>query len=157
MLSRQLTMTDLCRVTGYTRHQIHGLLKLAFPARSSKGERFAREFRSQDLLLVTAITELETRFRIKRSGIALVAKRLAQVLSGPRALSRRARLVVAFDPPKVIYVPDVVPLVDGVVMSLGPIFERVDTYVANAGGAASQEPLRLGPTVLRTAAKRSSA
>lgn len=144
-------------MTGYTRHQVRGLLKLALPDRSGKGERFAREFRSQDLLLVAAMTELETRFGVKRSHVAVVAKRLAQVLSGPKEPNRQARLVVAFDPPRVVYAEDLFPVVDGVVMSLGSIFDRVDTYVSNAGAGARQESLRLSPTVLRAATKRSSA
>lgn len=149
-------MADLCRVTGYTRHQVRGLLKLAIPDRPSKGERFAREFRLQDLILVAAMVELETLFGIKRSHIAVVAKRLGQVLSGPKEPNRYARLVVSFDPPKVTYAGEVIRVVDSVVMSLGPIFERVDSYVGTAGAASKQERLRLGPAVLRAANKRGS-
>jgi len=157
MVSSQLTMTDLCRVTGYTRDQVRGLLDVALPERSSKGPRVAREFRPQELILVAAMTELETRFGIKRSHVAVVAKRLAQVLSGPKSLNREARLLIAFDPPKVTYAAELIPTVDGVVMSLGLIFDRVDRYVsAAAAGSTRQQPLRLGPTMLRTATRRTS-
>lgn len=158
MLSRQLTVVDLCKLTGYSRNQVHGLLKLALPDSPSKGERFAREFRYQDMILVAVMTELETRFGIKRDRIAVVAKRLAQVLSGPREPNREVRLIVSFNPPKVIYAPEPRAADDVVVMALGPIFERADNYVQSGGElAARQHPLRLGPAVVRQSAKRSSA
>ncbi len=156
MVSSQLTMIDLCRITGYTRDQVRGLLDAALPGRSSKGPRVAREFRPQELILVAAMTELETRFGIKRTYVTAVAKRLAQVLSGPRTQNREARLHVAFDPPKVTYAGEIVPTEDGVVMSLGPVFDRADRYVSAASAGSPQQSLRLGPAVLRTATKRTT-
>jgi hypothetical protein len=150
-------MKDLCRVTGYTRHQVHGLVKLAIPNRSSRGERFAREFRFQDLIVVAALAELETRFGVKRGHIGKVAKRIAHVLSGPKKANRDARLVIGFDPPSVTYSDNAARVTDCIVMALGPIFDRADTYVLTPGIGARQESLRLGPTVLRAGAKRSSA
>src|SRR5258708_33028137 len=103
MMSNQLTITDLCRVTGYTRDQMRGLLDAALPERSSKGPRVARGFRSQDLILAATMTELETRFGINRGHIAAIAKRRAQALSGPKGLNRGARSFVGFEPAKVTY------------------------------------------------------
>ena len=156
MLSGQVTIGDLCKVTGYTRHQVHGLVKMALSDRPTKGERFAREFRSHDLILVAAIAELETKFGISRSRVAVVAKRLSQVLAGPREPNPVARLIVTFDPPKVTYAEVPVPVLDGVVMPLGPVFDRVDSYVTIASTTSKQQQLRLGPAVLRAAARRGS-
>ena len=106
---------------------------MALPALPTKGEIFAREFRFQDLMLVAVMAEFEQRFGIKRDRIAIIAKRLAQVLPGPREPNREARLLVWFDPPKVVYTAEPVRVDDGVVMPLGPIFERADSYVQSGG------------------------
>ncbi len=154
MLSSQLTMADLVAITGYTRHQLRGLLDLALPGRTGKGARIAREFRPQELIHVATMVELETRFGVNRSHVAKIAKRLGHVLSGPREQTRMARLVVSFEPPQVTYAAELIPTIDGVVMSLGPVFERVDRYVDSAGGATLQEQLSLGPTLLHAASRR---
>lgn len=156
MLSGQPTVADLCRVTGYTRHQVHSLVRLALPGRSSKGERFAREFRHQDLIVIAALAELETKFGIDRRHLALVAKRLPQVLALPREPNPAARLIVTFEPPKITYVDEPTTVLEGVVMPLRPVFDRVDSHVF-ASSAGGQPLLQLGPAPLRTAGKRSSA
>ena len=103
MLSRQITVADLVKVTGYTRHQIHSLVRMALSGRPSKGERFAREFRHQDLIVVAALAELETKYGIGRAHLGTIAKRLSQELAAPRKPSGDARLVISFDPAKVTY------------------------------------------------------
>ena len=149
MVSSQLTITDLCRVTDYTRDQMRGLLDLTLPQRSSKGARVAREFRAQELIFVAVMAELETRYGIKRGHVVAVAKRLSQTLSGPKPLNRQARLVVTFEPPKVTYVDETNPVLDGVILSLGPIFDRVDQYVRAGDRLTTHPELRLEPGVLR--------
>lgn len=139
-------MVDLCRVTGYTRHQIRGLLDLSLLGHSAKGARFAREFRAQELVLVTAMAELETRFGVKRTHVGKIAKRMAQVLSGPRKQNRDAWLLISFDPPKVAYATQPAIAVDCIVMSLEPIYERADRHVN--GTRPAQQTLALAPAVV---------
>lgn len=152
MLSTILRASDLCRVTGYTRDQMRGLLDEAMrmSERASKGARIAREFNPHELLVVAVMVELESKFGFKRAHIAGIAKRLTHVLSGPRLVNPQARLFVTFDPPRVIYVAgDMLPPNDGLVISLGPIFERVDRYLASGRAGLPQSHLQLGPAVIR--------
>jgi hypothetical protein len=150
MISTTLTVSDLCRVTGYTRDQMRGLLAEAMCEQSSKGARIAREFNAHQLMAVTVMAELESKLGIKRSHIAGIAKRLTHALSGPRLVNPHARLFVTFDPPKVIYIgDDTLPPNDGLVMCLGRIFERVDRYLASGSAGLPQSHLRLGPAVIR--------
>ena len=145
MISRILTITDLCRVTGYTRYQLRGLLDGVLPEKPSKGARVAREFTPHEILVIATMSDLETRLGIKRGHIALISKRLSQVLSGPRLVDRQARLVITFSPASVSYGSIGVPADDAVVLSLGPIFERVDRYVAEGALPATQAQLNFGP------------
>jgi len=146
MISRTLTITDLCQVTGYTRYQLRGLLDVVLPEKRSKGPRVARQFSTQELLVIATMSDLETRLGIKRGHIALISRRLSQVLSGPRLVNRQARLVITFSPPSVLYMSAVAPANDAVVLSLGPIFERVDRHITEGPLPMTQAQLNFRPT-----------
>lgn len=134
---------------------MRGLLDAALPELSSRGPRVAREFRPQEFLLIAVMAELETRLGVKRSYVVAIAKSLSEALSGPRASNREARLVVTFDPPSVRYSDDPNPSLDGIVMSLKAVFERVDPYVA-ALTVQPTQALRFAPMALQTRARTTS-
>lgn len=145
MLSRTLTISDVCRVTGRSRYALRGLLDGALAEKASKGARVAREFTPHELLVIATMTELEVRLAIKRSHVVSISKVLSKVLLGPRLLNRQARLVITFFPPSVSYVSSAAPAENAVILSLGPIFERVDRYMADGALPANQAQLRFGP------------
>jgi len=145
MLSRTLTIADVCRVTGRNRYELRGLLDGALAEKPSKGARVAREFTPHELLVITTMTDLENRLGIKRSYVVSLSKQFSQVLSGPRVVDRQARLVITFTPPSVSYVSSTLPAEDAVVLALGPIFERVDRYIAEGALPAGQTQLRFDP------------
>jgi hypothetical protein len=154
MLSQTLTVTDVCRVTGYTRYQLRGLLGEVLPEKASNGPRVAREFTPHELLVIATVSELETRIGIRRAHIAIISKQLSDVLSGPRLVNRDARLVISFAPPSVSYVSDSTPANDAVVLSLGRIFERVDRYISE-GVIPTQAHLNFGPSSVGRSRPRS--
>jgi hypothetical protein len=145
MLSRILTITDVCRVTSRTRYELRGLLEGALAEKPTKGPRVAREFTSHELLVIAILTELEDQLAIKRSQVVAISKRLSQALSGPREVNREARLVITFSPPSVSYVSSAVDVKDAVVLGLGRIFERVDRYIADGVLPSNQPPLQVRP------------
>ncbi len=145
MLSRTLTIADVCRVTGRSRYELRGLLDGALVEKASQGARVAREFTPHELLVIATMIDLEVRLGIKRSYVISISKQLSQVLSGPRLVNPEARLVITFLPPSVSYVSSAVPEEDAVVLSLGAIFERVDRYIAEGTVPASQAQFHFGP------------
>lgn len=152
MRAIQLRISDLAAVAGYTRFQLHGLLNDVFPeqARGVKKTRSQRTFSPQDLLVVTVVCELERNYGVKRSVLASVNLPLRQALSGPRKVSREARLVVTFTPPTATYHAANAPVTEGIVLALGPLFAKVDEYlgVAESSRDGGQAVLALSPAVV---------
>jgi hypothetical protein len=150
---RKLTAADVQKVTGYSRNQLRGLLD-ELPAYSGQAPsvRIAREFTPHDLIVLSVVSILESRVGLRRRAIVAISELLRKVLSGPKKVNRGARLMVSFDPPLVSYIASGLPSRDGVLISLGPIFERVDRYLGYADSASAQlQPnLRLGPTLIST-------
>jgi hypothetical protein len=160
MLAIQLKISDLAAVAGYTRFQLHGLLNDVFPepACGGKKTRSQRTYSPQDLLVVTVACELERRYGVKRSVLASVNVPLRQALTGPRKASREARLVVTFTPPTATYLVPEVPVTEGLVLALGPLFARVDEYlgVAESSRDGGQAVLALSPAIVTNRRGRSS-
>jgi hypothetical protein len=147
----QLWISDLAAVSGYTRFQLRGLLDEVFPEPvRGKKTRSQRTFSPQDLLLVTVACELEKRFGVKRSVLALISQPLRQALTGPRQTSREARLVVTFMPPTATYLGSEATISEGLVLPLGQLFEKVDEYlgVAVSSRDGGQAVLPLSPAIV---------
>lgn len=159
MRARTLTAVDVCEVTGYSRNQLRGLIdELPVYAEQETTARVAREFSPADLLILSVVSVLETTYNIKRAAVASVAETLRKTLSGPRPVNRNARLLISLDPPSVSYFSGTVPSQDGILISLGRIFERVDRYL-NYGlpSAENREPeLKLGPTLISGRRKKAA-
>ena len=129
---KDLTVGDLCEMTGYSRDQLRGLLaELPRFASREATARVARVYSNHDALLVVVLCRLETHYGLKRSFVASCSDRIAQALSTPRAISANARLLVALDSETACeYLEQPVPVCEGLVVPLAPVFEVFDSYLA---------------------------
>lgn len=151
MKIRKITSTDVCAITGYSRDQLRGLIdKLPVFADQKTEARIAREFTRSELILLAVVHMLEVRYCIRRESIASIIKLLQKALTGPKSVNRHARILVSFDPPTVNYLTDSDPRQDGILMSLGPVFERIDAYLGQGLSIIEkqQSNLNLGPTLV---------
>lgn len=129
-MSRNITVADLCALTGYSRDQLRGLLnELPMYARRKSEERVAHIYSSRDVLVIVVCCRLESVYGLKRSTVSSLARRLATVLAVPRPVARGARLVLTLQPPSVSYVEHIDDLPDGLVMALEPVFSTIDNYL----------------------------
>lgn len=150
-MPRRLTAADVCAVTGYSRDQLHAILKCLWPySEASSSPRVAREFMPKDLLILSVTQVLENEFCLRRGAVARLGPQLQMALSGPREINRSSVLVIAVQPPRVDYADE--QLVDhhGVTVALGPLFEKVDAHLSFDG----QLTLQLGPGLVQPARKR---
>lgn len=131
----QLKISDLARVADISRFQVDGLLKDVFSNRplGMKASGSHRSFTPQELLVFAVAYEIEQKYGVKRSTLALAGEQLRQALTGPRKASRESRLVVTFDPATATYLDPGVPAAEGIVVQLGPLFEKVDEYLGVSG------------------------
>ena len=151
MPSIQLKISDLTKVTGYTRFQMRGMLDEVFPVSAHvKDGGSQRTFSPQELLLVAVACEIEKKYGVRRSVLALASESLRKALTGPRASNREARLVVTFEPPTATYLVSDAPVREGLVLELGHLFALVDEYlgVAGPGGGSAQALLPLSPMMV---------
>lgn len=146
----QLKISDLARVTGLSRFQVDGVLKDVFLKHplGSTASGSHRSFTAQELLVFAVAYEIEQKYGVKRSTLALVSDQLRQALKGPRPASRGARLVVTFAPPSATYIAPDVCADEGLIVPLGPLFTRVDEYLGVSGPSPEAVPiLPLRPTI----------
>lgn len=144
-MPRRLTVSDVCEVTGYTRDELHATLKVLWPYNEAPAApRVAREFTARDLVVLSVTQVLEQRFGLRRSALARIGEPLRTALSGPKEVSKKARLVISIEPPSVEYVNLSITEREGLVVALGPIFEKVDGYLTFDG----QGLLPLAPDVV---------
>lgn len=157
MKKRKLTATDVCEVTGYNRDQLKGLLKkLPQFAKSEISLGVVREFTPQEMVVLRIIFILENRIGINRTNTASIAGHLSMALSGPKELDKNAHLFISFDPVSVQYGTKGLPKNDGVVLSLGSVFERVDRYLI-PDVSFRQTGLSLGPVLVTNKSTKSAA
>jgi hypothetical protein len=150
MNRRKLTVTDLCKVSGYSRDQIRRLLE-ELPVYSDQptDRRVAREFFARDLIVISVLFVLEFKLYVKRSSFTLLIDQLASVLTGPKPANRFAMLHLSFSPIAIQYVTEDASFLEGTLVSLGPIFEKVDTYLSS-DQLDLQRELELGFTDITT-------
>ena len=153
MSSRSLTMADLLAITGYTRDQMRGLLD-AMPSYASRNTqvRVAKQYTAQDLLVVRACSQLESRYGLQRGAVADFSDALRSALSGPRPVSATARLLLTFDPPNVRYAKDTESIDEGLTVPLALIFQAVDEYLLPGRAQLDwgQRELGFGPQAINS-------
>lgn len=155
MKIRKITTTDVCKVTGYSRDQLRGLLaELPIYSGQKTAARVAREFTHTDLVTLAVACALETRYSVRREGVASIFNLLRKALTGPKTVNRSARLLVCFEPPAVSYLTGETPQ-DGTLVSLGPILQRVDTYMGHGLPYTGkvQTEFSLGPALVSSRKK----
>lgn len=130
-MRRGLTSADVCEVAGYSRDELHAILRCLWPyCEVQLAPRVAREFQPKDLLTLSVTRVLEHDFGMRRTAVATLGEALQQALSGPRKINPNARLVVTAEPPEVLYVAQGSTDRQGVVVALGPLFNKVDSYLS---------------------------
>jgi hypothetical protein len=147
-------MADLLAISGYTRDQMRGLLD-AMPAYASRNTqvRVAKQYTAQDLLVVRACSQLESRYGLQRGTVAGFSDSVRSVLSGPRPVSSSARLLLTFEPADVRYVEATESIEEGLLVPLAPIFQAVDEYLlpGRAQFDWGQRELGFGPQAIGSA------
>lgn len=129
-MKRGLTSADVCEVSGYTRDELHAILRCLPPyCEVQATPRVAREFQTKDLLILCVTRVLEHDFGLRRAAVGSLGKTLHQALSGPRKINPNARLIVTVEPPEVTYLAQPSTDRQGVVVALGPLFHKVDHYL----------------------------
>lgn len=129
-MGRRLTAADVCAVTGYSRDELHALLRVLEPYSSDRpSPRVAREFTPRDLVVLGVTQVLEDRYGMRRAAVAELGLQLQSALAGPKAANREARLAVTVRPPRVNYLEAGVLTSEGLVIALAPLFEKVDDYL----------------------------
>lgn len=130
-MRRGLTTVDVCEVTGYSRDELHAILRCLWPyCDAAPTPRVAREFEPRDLLVLCVTRVLEHDLGLRRVAVGTLGKPLQVALSGPRKMNPNARLVVTVHPSQVLYVAQGSTDRQGVVVTLGPLFEKVDSYLS---------------------------
>lgn len=153
-MKRGLTSADVCEVTGYRRDELHAILRCLWPYCDEQlSPRVAREFQAKDLLALCVTRVLEHDCGLRRAAVATLGKALQRALSGPRKISPTARLVVTVEPLEVLYVAQGSTDRQGVVVALGPLFEKVDGYLT----ADVYPSLRLETAISSGSTKRRNA
>lgn len=146
----RLKVSAIEAVTGYSRFQLRGLLAEVFP-NPARGKRTGahRTFSRQELLMAAVVCEIEQKYGVERKKLATAAEALRCELTGPRAANRDARLLITFTPPTVKYLDNGVPLTEGLIVRLGPLFEKVDEYLGASSPSrdTAQSILPLRPTI----------
>lgn len=150
-MARKLTAADVREVSGYSRNELRAVLDELPHYRKRGGQaRVAREFTRHDLIVLSVIYVLETQYGIRRSAIAQIFMPLRTALSGPKRLNREARLLISIVPPVVSYVETTTKCLEGILVSLEVVFDRVDGYLGSHldGVTDLQGDLKLGPAVI---------
>lgn len=143
-MTRKLTSADVCEVSGYSRDELHAILKTLWPYCEAKpSPRIARAFSPHDLVVLSVTRVLEHEMGLRRTAVASLGKELHGALSGPKTVNRAARLVVTVRPTSVTYVSHTTMDMQGVVVLLGPIFEKLDQYLS-----FDSHPNLLGPALI---------
>ena len=145
-MSRRLTVADVCAVTGYSRDELHALLRVMEPYCTDKpSPRVARAFTPQDLVVLSVTYVLENRYGLRRTAVSGLGLKLQTALARPRAANHTARLIVSVQPPVVECLDAGVVTEDGLTICLGPLLENIDSYL-------SYEPqlsLPFGPSLIQ--------
>lgn len=126
----KLTMSDICAVTNYSRHQVRALLEsLPIYAVSDGSPRVAREFTKHDLLVLCVAAQLEQNYGLQRSAIAAVIREIYSELFGPRSANPAPLLHLTIVPPTATYLAERQDGRDGITIALQPIFEKVESHL----------------------------
>jgi hypothetical protein len=144
-MARRLTVADVCAVTGYMRDELHALLRVLPPYNLERpAPRVAREFSAKDLLVLSVTQVLEDRYGVRRAALGEIGVQLQAVLGGPRLQGEGQYLAVTINPPTV-RLADPSEQKDGLILSLSPLYQKIDDYLSYD----PQLSLQFGPRIVR--------
>lgn len=106
--------------------------------------RVAREFTPRDLVVLGVTQVLEDRYGLRRTAVAELGLHLQSALAGPKGVNRDARLSISVRPPSVDYLDAGAIATEGLVIALGPLFEKIDDYLS----FEPQLSLQFGPRLI---------
>lgn len=106
--------------------------------------RVAREFTPRDLVVLGVTQVLEDRYGLRRTAVAELGLHLQSALVGPKGVNRDARLSISVRPPSVDYLDAGAIATEGLVIALGPLFEKIDDYLS----FEPQLSLQFGPSLI---------
>lgn len=129
-MRRDITIGDLCELTGYSRDQMRGLLA-ELPAFASRpgAARVARVYSNHDVLVIVLLCRLETVYALKRGAVGALCEPIANALATPRAVSTSAKLLVRTETAQCEYCDELQSVEDGMVVPLKPVFSAIDSYL----------------------------
>ena len=144
-MARRLTVADVCAVAGYSRDELHALLRILPPYNLERpAPRVAREFSAKDLLVLSVTQLLEDRYGVRRAAVGEIGLQLQEVLGGPRLQGEGQYLAVTINPPSV-RIADLSAQKDGLIVPLAPLYEKIEAYLSYD----PQLSLQFGPTIVR--------
>lgn len=144
-MRKRLTAADVCAVTGYSRDELHALLRVLPPYNLERPvPRVAREFAAKDLLVLSVTQILEDRYGVRRTAVGELGSFLQEVLAGPRQQGIEYGLQVTVRPASAWLIDPSVPTA-GLTVLLTPIFEKIDRYLSSD----PQMTLQFGPALVR--------
>ncbi len=130
VMVKRLTVVDVCAVTGYSRDELHAVLKVLDPYRLDRpSPRVAREFSAKDLIVLSVVRQLEHRYGVRRAAIGELGEQLQVAIAGPRSSTANALLSVSFNPP-IVSVLSAASAHEGLRIALAPMYEQVDQYLS---------------------------
>ena len=142
---KKLTASDVCLVTGYSRDELHALLRVLPPYHFVKSApRVARAFTAKDLLVLSVTHILEDRYGVRRAALADIGVPLQELIAGPRMQCEDPCLLINIRPPSVRLVDTIAPK-EGLMLPLAPLYEKIDTYLSYD----PQLSLQFGPMLVR--------
>lgn len=146
---RKITIVDICAVTGYSRDQVHGLLKkIPLYAEYPGSPRVARNFTRHDLLVLSVAIRLEIKHGLQRSFVVAVVDKIHAELSIPRATKLSPLLHISIDPPSVTYLTEKGIEKEGTIVALEPVFKQIDDYLNGDSAENNPQPtLPFGPSL----------
>jgi hypothetical protein len=147
-MALKLQHRDACVVTGYSRDELHAVLRaIGFKAAEPTRARVPQQYSRLDLVVLAVVSDLDRKFGLRRKALAALYGPIRDALSVPRQINRDARLVVAVAPTSVVYSETAEPIVEGIVAPLADVFDRVDGHL----GAYEplQSALALKPALVR--------
>lgn len=149
MLSNQITIADVTKLVGVTRHKVRSMMR-DLPGFNDRGgiERVATRYNEHDLAVLAVCFELEERYGLRRDALAALVGEIRKVFPGKRPLASGAFLHLVLHVRTVRYLDKWARFDDGLLFPLDPIIQRLEAYVGQQRSGGAQRRLHSGPVVV---------
>jgi hypothetical protein len=149
MLSNKITVADIAKLAGVTRHKVRSMMR-DLPGFSDRGglERVATQYNELDLAVLTVCFELEKNYGLRHDALGFLVEEIRRAFSGPKSLASGAYLLIVVHAKTVTYLDKWSRIDDGLLVPLDALFQRIDTYLGQLRPASGQGFLRLSSVVI---------